>query len=398
MTSKDSLRANVGRLAAGVIPDLEDRVFNRDRSRAEPASRAPRRGYRPPAFDGRTPHLVVVPQEGPQFPDWRPGTRNFYYEAYQSAREQLGDQAVSVLDVAPGVSAKTWHADLVDLVHEQKATHIITHIEANPSAPKEWTWDVLWNELSRTWDGALLGVMFDSAFTSITMRSRRLARMSPNFLAVDICMPMDGVLIGGRAEVGPVNMPVSQQSMALLDERLEGLAPIHDVSFIGSLYPFRVDMIEALRSLGVDVAVNPHRQDVTTDFASSRENQPDWLDYMAGLAQSRMTINFSRSSAGDFEQLKTRVIEAALAGTLLLTDDRDRTGRFFVRDEEFGFFADVQDLPQVVSTWLADPDRLNRGRLSAQVKARDLALRNFWDGVEAGLRRRSLPSLGIGVE
>ena len=393
MADAEGLRARVGKLAGRVVPNLDDRIFNRDRDRAEPASRAPRGGYVPLAFTERQPHLVVAPLEGPQSAAWLPGTRNVYYEAYRSAGEKIGMEHVSVLDVPPGAAPALWHRALVDHIHDHQATHVITHIEADPGTPDQWTWDVVWNQLAQTWDGVLLGVMFDSAFETITMRSRRLARISPHFMAVDICMPMNDVMVPGRDEVGPVNMPVSQQSLGMLHERILGLEPVHDVSFIGALYPYRVEMIEQLRSLGIDVVVNPHRPDPTTDFASSRTNQPKWLDYMAGLAQSRMTINFSRSSAGDFEQLKTRVIEATLAGTLLLTDDRDRTRLFFEQDVEFGFFPDVAHLPGVVEHWLSQPALLDRGRLAAQRRAQGIALSNFWHGVSEGLSKRGLPAL-----
>ncbi len=391
------MRARVGKLAGRFIPNLDDRMFNRERDRAVPASRAPRGGYDRRSFVDRPSHLVVVPLDGPQTKDWQPGCRNVYYEAYQSAREKIGTEHVSVLNVAPGIAPATWHKTLIDHVQDAQATHIVTHIEADPGSPNSWTWDVAWNKLARSWDGVLLGVMFDSAFENITMQSRRLARMSANFMAVDICMPIDGVLIPGRTEVGPVNMPVSQESLTLLHEHLAGLDPLHDVSFIGALYPYRVEMIDQLRELGIDVAVNPHRPDTTTDFVSSRTDQPSWLEYMAGLAQSRMTINFSRSSAGDFEQLKTRVIEAALAGTFLLTDDTERTRLFFSENEEYGFFAGVRQLPEVVGGWLADPTRLEHGRLAAQRKAQDIALHNFWEGITRGLELRGLPDLSMAI-
>jgi len=295
--------------------------------------------------------------------------------------------------MAPGEGPDAWQSKLRNLVHDTQATHILTHIEGDPAAADEWTWDSLWAQLHPTWDGALLGVMFDSAFTWVSAKSRRLARMSPQFMAVDICMPMDDVLIQGRAEVGPVNMPVSDEGLALLDERLRGIQPSSQVSFIGALYPYRQKLIESIRSRGIDVAVNPHRADETRTFEESRADQPGWLDYMAGLASSAMTINFSRSSAGDFEQLKTRVIEATLAGTLLLTDDRDRTRLFFEPGVDYAYFPDVTALPGVIEDWLTSPERLHNARERARTKARDLARNDFWTGIETGLRIRGLPAL-----
>ena len=388
------IRSAAGGLARRLYPGLDESIWNRHRDKQMTAQGlTPARTANTPPFRERPRHLVVVPPDGPGHPSWGPGHRNFYYEAAQSARERWGAESVSVLEVAPGGGPDAWQSKLRDLVHDTQATHILTHIEGDPAAADEWTWDALWAQLHLTWDGALLGVMFDSAFTWVSAKSRRLARMSPQFMTIDICMPMDDVLVKGRAEVGPVNMPVSEESLALLDERLRGIQPSSQVSFIGALYPYRQELIESIRARGIDIAVNPHRPDVTVTFEQSRADQPGWLDYMAGLASSAMTINFSRSSAGDFEQLKTRVLEATLAGTLLLTDDQDRTRLFFESDEEFAFFPDVHSLPDVIERWLADPDRLAAGRLSAQRKARDLARDDFWMQIEAGLERRSLPSL-----
>lgn len=381
---------------SGLIPGAADIAFNRDRSRAMPQSRAPRGGYRVPVLRERETHVVVVPTEGPQFGNWRPGTWNFYYEAYQSAREVLGDRGVSVLDVSPAEPHEKWVQRLVDMVQDSHATHVITHVEHDPGSPDAWHWDVAWNRLAPSWDGVLLGVMFDSGFDLVSMKSRRIARMSPNFVAVDICMPNSGTLIRGRPEVGPVTMPVSRETRGLVQERLAGVSVEHDVSFMGALYPYRVELIEILRSHGVDVAVNPHREDATHDFASSRRDQPQWLDYMAGLAASKMTLNFSRSSAGNFEQLKTRVIEATLAGTFLLTDDRDRTRLYFEPEVEYGFFGSVAELPAVVDRWLSDDARRIAGARAAQVKAENIAVTDFWERIDRGLAARGLPVTGAG--
>ncbi len=344
----------------------------------------------------RTTHVVVVPQEGEAFESFAPGTRNLYYEAAQSLREILGSDSVSVCHVAPGETAEAWHARLIDFVQSVGATHVLGHVESDPgqvNAP--WTWDSLWSELSAVWEGVLLGVMFDSSYQWLSAQSRLLARISDRFLLVDICIPMDGRMVRGRPEVGPVNMPMSRESLALVSERLADQIPSFDVSFIGTMYPYRVELIEQIRNLGVSVAVNPHRADKAEDFESSRREQPSWLDYMAGLASSRMTLNFSQSSAGPFEQLKTRVLEATLAGTMLLTDDRDRTSRFFTPEVDYGYFRNVQELPSVITKFMSDPKRISQISAAGFSKAIDIAPEGFWRAIDAGLHRRKLRSLGI---
>lgn len=90
-----------------------------------------------------------------------------------------------------------------------------------------------------------------------TLNARRIAAINDRFV-VDICMPMDGSMKRGRPEVGPVNMPISNESFAVLDAKIGLVEQIYDVSFIGALYPYRVEMIESLRAHEVDAAVNPH--------------------------------------------------------------------------------------------------------------------------------------------
>lgn len=341
-------------------------------------------------------HVVVVPHEGDSFESFGPATGNFYYEAAQSLREILGTQCVSVFNVAPDKSAETWHRELIDFIKAVGATHVLGHVESDPGQVNAlWTWDSLWSELSAVWDGVLLGVMFDSSYKWLSAQSRLLARISDRFLLVDICIPMDGRMVRGRPEVGPIHLVLSRESQVLLTDRLVGVTPEFDLSFIGAMYPYRVELVEQLRASGVSVAVNPHRADVAEDFESSRRGQPSWLDYMAGLASSRMTLNFSQSSAGRYEQLKWRVMEAGLAGTLLLTDDQDRTARFFVPEVEYGYFSNVAQLPKVINEYMSDPERVSRVAAAGARKAHELAPVGFWRAIEAGLRRRKLCSLGI---
>lgn len=354
----------------------------------------------PPATDGshlaRRPHVVIVPHEGAAFDSFAPGTRNLYYEAAQSLREMFGPSAVSVFHVESGAVPNHWHERLLEHLMSTGATHVMGHVESDPGQDGAvWTWDQFWARASQVWDGVLLGVMFDSSFKWLAAQSRLLARISPRFVLVDICIPMDGRMVRGRPEVGPVNMPISLESLALLDVRLVGVEPSVDVSFIGAMYPYRVALVERLRSMGISIAVNPHRSDSAEDFETSRRNQPSWLDYMAGLASSRMTLNFSQSSAGRYVQLKTRVLEAGLARTLLLTDDLDRTSRFFVPEVEYRYFRNLDALPKTISSLLADSDLLIQTAAAGAQRARELAPTSFWLEINAGLARRSLPPIAV---
>lgn len=378
-----------------VNPYWDEIPWNRQRDKYMRVSGVrPRRTRKINPFVNRPVHLVVIPQVPLSDPSLEPGNRDVYFEAGQLLAELIGQDKVSFFGAEENENPDVWHSRLVEYVNKTHATHILTHIECDPGgASDNWTWDQAFQRLlDAGWDGALLGVNFDSAFKWIRARSRRLARMSPQFVAVDICMPLDGLLVKGRHEVGPVNMPISNLSLQLVNSAIENVEKQFDVSFIGALYPYRVELIESLRSRGINVAVNPHRADETRDFASSRENQPGWLQYMRGLASSHMTINFSQSSAGPFEQLKTRVIEATLAGTFLLTDDRDRTRLFFDVDD-FATFISVDALPEIIENLLSDRSALNARAQDAQLQAREIAVTNFWNEINQVLLRRGLPAI-----
>jgi len=180
--------------------------------------------------------------------------------------------------------------------------------------------------------------------------------------------------------------------MQLLNERLSGVEKSSDLSFIGALYPYRVALLEELERSGIRLTVNPHKN---AGESGTSESRPSWLNYMAALAASEMTLNFSMASSGAHQQLKWRVIEATLAGTLLLTDDEERSAEFFERGREFDFFRDGDDLKRVIDSWLSRPEKLHNAQEQGQERAQQLADTAFWDRLATTLKRRGLPALPI---
>ena len=399
-----SIRARLGSLASRLYPGLDEALWTSKRDREmlaeiEAGAYAGNLRELTPLADPRrlnstgrrVPHLVVVPQVGPNIETWKPAGGNFFYEIAQSAREYAGAKTVTIFGVEAGEPAASWHQRLIRYLVESGATHLIAQVEADPNSGQTLhSWDTFWSQLLIRWDGVLLGVVTDSSYKWITINARRLGRMSERFLLVDICMPMDGSMRKGRREVGPVNMPVSNESLAVVDEHTRGLPKIHDVAFMGVLYPYRVEMLDSLRALGVNVAVNPHRADKAADLASSQANQPSWLDYMTALAQSHLAINFSQSSAGPFQQLKTRVLEASSVGCVVLTDDVDRTELFWVPMREYGYFATPADIPALANGFLSNPESLKAAQQAAKLRARAINVTSFWGGIDEVLGVRGL--------
>ncbi len=397
------VRGKLGRIAHHLVPDLDQRVYARDRS-ADRRNRRTQGGHEEvfaaansAAFPVETnePVIVVVPPDGYSTGTWEPAQWNIYFEASQRLRETHGPHRVIDFFVEPGELSATWQKRLIDFINDAKATHLLTHIERDPETSQgEWTWDTFWEAVSPRWPGVLLGGMFDSSYRFTEAKGKILAKMSPNFVLVDICIPMDGSMARGQPEVGPVNIPMSEATLQLVDSYLADQEKEFDISFMGVLYDYRVELVEKLRASGISVAVNPHRQDSAMNADATRQDQPSWLDYMRGLAASRATINFSRSNAGPFEQLKTRVVEVGLAGTYLFTDDHDRT-RLFWNESDFSTFDSPQELNDESQRILGDPEELLRATNAFRDRARFLARNQYWRSIETTLQARGLPSLGI---
>ena len=385
-------RSAIGRAAGSLFPGLHEYAFNRDRDRTVPGSAVRVSPEDVPEFRERPFHIVVAALEGPGCDSWGPAQGNYYYEVFQSACEKFGSDSVSVLDMGADGSVD-WGHRLSALLQETQATHLVAHMERDPGMRVQWTWDVVWSRIAQWWDGVFVGVMWDSGFDLVRMKGRRLARISPNLVGLDICVPIDSALVRGRVEVGPVPLLESQQTMQLLSERLSGVEKSSDLSFIGALYPYRIALLEELERNGIRVAVNPHKSARAPGLTDDR---PSWLDYMAGLAASEMTLNFSMASSGAHQQLKWRVIEATLAGTLLLTDDEERSAEFFEPGREFDLFQDGDDLRRVIDSWLSRPEELHRAQERGKERAKQLADTAFWDRLRTTLERRGLPPLPTG--
>ena len=383
-----------------IFPDLHYRVWNRQRDKVVQSQIATLE-YLGPLLqqisqdENRELHVVVVPHYGPDAPTWHVAGQNHFFEIYQSLIEILGPDRVTLFETHSSDPDFQYHADLLNVIAQTKATHVVGQIESDPNKGDQWSWDVPMTMLAQHWEGVFIGVMWDWAYPWLSVRAKRLARINPKLLVAELCQPITGLTVKDRVEAGPMTMPLSRATTNAILERIAGAEKLYDLTFIGALYDYRVQLIEQLRADGVNVAVNPHRPDITTDYMQSRMNQPSYLDYMYGLAQSQMTINFSAAAGGPGEQYKIRIQEAALAQCLCLTDDRDGTRHFFA-PEQYGYFAEVTNLEQVVKSALADPVELRRRQIAAQNRALELAHTDFWGRIEAGLQARGLrPLTGV---
>lgn len=348
----------------------------------------------PPRGDTGDPVLLIVTTgAGPTSPDWRPAAGNHIFEVAQSAVDLLGAGRVVVTHLEEGESPRAWHDRIIRLITETGATHVLANVETDPRDPDEWTWDLFVDHLTHVWKGTFIGLMYDSAFEWTTIRAKRLAARDPHALLVALDRPLDVDLPGPRAHVGPVLLPLSRPTREVVEDAIRDVTKDIPVSFIGALYDYRVPLLDGLRAAGVDVAVNPQRDDAARTYLESRTAQPGYVSYMTALARSEITINLSRAHAEDVLQLKTRVLEASFAGCLVATDDTDRTDHYLTVDREFIRFSGTDDAASAIPALLAQPDRLRSMQEAARARARAIAGTVFWGAIDTGLRRSAFPPL-----
>lgn len=393
---RQALGARIGKFVKFFLPRLDEYVWLRQRKRAVRESTKHLAGSREALLGAVTRsspiHVVVVIHHGPDVNNYHVAGQNIFFEIQQSLKEKLGPEAVTIFGVAPDEAPTDWHSRLLSILGSTRATHLISQIETDPNQPDCWTWDVVAATLADSWDGTWIGVMFDAAYPWLRIRARRLGRLNDRLLIADLGGEVTGIARPSRVEAGPVTMPISEATIqAILD--YTGNAPkLYDVSFIGALYDYRVDLLTTLAESGLNVVQNPHRSDSPTTYDESRANQPSYLDFMMGLAQSQMTLNFSRANVGDSQQYKIRIVEAALVGCLPITDDIDLTDRFF-DPMHFDRFTDIDTLKDVLQLQLRDGYALRRRQHAAQSRAQDLAQFDFWRRIDQVAVQRNLRPL-----
>ena len=389
-------RSSLGAAASRIYPGLDAALWNRrrdrlasdDRRRWSPESPASER-----VESVRPLLLIVTTGDGPASPEWRPAAGNHIFEVAQSAIDLLGQERVVVTHVEAGERVDAWHDRVIALAIESGATHLLANVETDPRDTDEWTWDLFVDHLQHAWNGTFIGLMYDSAFEWTTIRAKRLATRDPRALLVALDRPLSDDLPGPRAHVGPVLLPLSLPTQAAVENAIRDVPKDIPVSFIGALYDYRVPLLDGLRDAGVELAVNPQRDDAVRTYLESRTAQPGYLSYMTALARSEITVNLSRAHAENVLQLKTRVLEASFAGCLVATDDADRSDHYFTVDREFIRFSGVADAAAKIPGILADPARLASMQDAARQRARAIAGTVFWGAVDTGLRRSSLPAL-----
>ena len=270
--------------------------------------------------------LIVVPSYYAK--NWNPAEGNFYFEIFESAKEKYPEWEVKVYICE---EEKEWHGELTTYIKVMNPDILLISSELDPNGTSEWSLDLFVSNLSKVWKGAICYLLFDSAFPLHVWRLERLIRINSRCFIVAIDRDLYKEEKIKAFSIGPIFIPISQKSVCILRQLItakvdkEALKPIF-ISFIGQEYPYRRKILEKIKVEFPNLEINPQNE---------MTNPKSYLSYMTALSLSAYTLNFSRQHVIKRNQLKCRVLEAAITGSHVISDEKEYSGKFLEENRHF---------------------------------------------------------------
>jgi hypothetical protein len=336
--------------------------------------------------------LVVLPPLQDCSTEFAPGSGNFYYEILRSAQERYGRENVGSIFVSSDTPWERECAKIAEKVAVESFSHLLFYIESIEVKSNIWRWDILGSELIRV-DSRVtaIGFLTDGTYDLHQLQCSRFQEVYSNSIFIQIDVAPSHKYVKDKRVFGPTFLPISQESIQHIREyRSVSTTESYGLSFVGRIHGYRRKVIRDLTESGVSVAVNPHR-------SSNSDDNPSYLEYMDALRRSRITINFSRSNGTRKKQLKSRILESTLVGSVPLTDDGGLSELVLPAEVPLLKFSNTVDIGNVLhdfqGTWDIKVSASFEG--SEQMAVIEKAASNlFWECLEQGLEKSSMALLG----
>jgi hypothetical protein len=237
-----------------------------------------------------------------------PLSGEFFSELHLSAKEIFGKE--NVLSIKNLM--EDWIESCTNEVLNFESTHLIIFVEQDPVKSKWWSLDVLFFNLrSRGWGGKVVLIAYDSVWDSTKFRIDAITKLIDNVTIVCIDRPFPRADKAGVKYLGPVVLPFSScsiEQVAIIRRRYQPESYLP--TFFGSEYDYRKKLLSKISGKSKNaILINP-QGDVAT-----------YHDYLSNLRKYGSTIDFSRASARRVKQFKCRIIESALVGSVIITDN-----------------------------------------------------------------------------
>lgn len=345
-----------------------------------------------PEKRGRPRLLIVTPADCDNGGPFEPASGNLHYEIYQSARERYGAEWIEIFHLPKDVDWIDQCRAIVNLTDHREITHMLFHIESREARSKIWRWDILAAELSRMKSNVIaIGFLTDGTYELHQLQCGRFAEIYSRsmFLQIDV-EPTSEYVNEGRL-VGPTFLPISLESSKQLYQSFlqPDALPDIELSFVGELYGYRQKIVKALLDKGINVVVNPQVSNINGGKAS-------YFEYMNALRRSRHTMNFARANGTRQKQLKSRILESVLVGSIPITDDNGLSVKVLPTAIPLLSFSRLDEILDLIGKRRGnEPSRLGffQPLLEPASTIRLFAANHFWETLEAGLFEANLQNL-----
>jgi len=329
----------------------------------------------------------VVPSADHEEIPWAPAQGNYSFELFETARMYTGSDNVRTIRIESQESTRNYHKHILEFAHDHRVTHMLSRIDIEANGGPHWSWDLFVRSLRKDSNLVYLPLTYDSAYPYVSMHLDRITRLYARAVPIVLDRPIEGIVRPRRPAAGPLFLPLSDLSMAVIDEALDGVSAEYDLTFIGNVsgYPYRGELLKQFEDAGIDVHINPHGR--------SEGQLAGFVNYAEALRKSRITLNFTRCNGVPVTQLKTRVLEGALFGAVVAADSPLYSRDYFEQGTEFIAYNTPQDLQQQLRPLLEDQTALRDMQLRARARANHLRVTNFWKKTDSALRENGLPGL-----
>jgi hypothetical protein len=288
--------------------------------------------------------MIVVPQSWHQtLREWGPGAGHFYYDLWKSAQERYGASNVCRVQIEP--ENQNWAQELRQEIMSHQPSHILMHIEELPNGDLRGLLEFA-SSLRQIFQGWVTLLMYDSIFWNHLFTAELFSKAHPKtaVIATDQFPSIARV----AQKIGPALLPTSQASLSALETKYVEHQNKHGLTLIGKVYGYRAKALKRLVRKGVFVEINPHR-------AHGSIENPSYLSFYSAFRDSWATINFSRANGSYVKHAKTRILEATLFGSLLVTDEYKLTSQLLGTDS-FVYFRNAKELRQKIEYLRANPE------------------------------------------
>jgi hypothetical protein len=322
--------------------------------------------------------------------DFEPATGNYYFEVLESSKDYFGDSHVSCFHLDANSSFLENCIAILNQVQDEKVTHILLPLELytrdldTQDGKQVWQWDILASVLNQTKSQVTIAIfVVDGVYELHQALCRLFLDAYPNTVFLVLDVELESKYIPSASINGPSFLPFSQATLS----QLKAMSEIHPklrstrFSFLGRIFGARRESIRRMVKGGVEICVNPHLTD------SSGLSQ--YLKYMKGLRDSEFTLNFASADTLPVHQLKRRMIESALMGSVALTDNLSINSHLLQDGSDFIFFEDHSNLKALLESL---PNRLHAPDQMNDQKLLDLATKHFWRTFQTALKNSNLPS------